>query len=132
MKKAFFIFMSVVLLMPLLAQAVTWQMDSSPFSFPTVSVLGTTHMIASQTAIRSSFDASRGIVSFSFNLPSTVQGAKLKVYNSGGVMVKAFDLSTQAGSVQWNISKSKVAAGVYLASLRYGDVENKIQLSIVK
>jgi flagellar hook assembly protein FlgD len=131
-KKAFFFFMSIVVLAPLLAGAVTWQMDSSPFSFPATSVFGGAHMIASPSAIKSSFDEARGIVSFSCNLPSRAEGAKLRVYNSNGVMVKAFELQTGTSSVQWNVSKNKVAAGVYLASLRYGDVENKIQISIVK
>jgi flagellar hook assembly protein FlgD len=124
--------MSVIVSTPLLAGAVAWQLDSSPFSFPTTNVLGSNHQIASQSAIKSSIDAARGIVSFSCALPSRAQGAKLKVYNSSGVMVKDFDLQTGASSVQWNVSKNKVAAGIYLACLRYGDVENKIQISIVK
>ena len=132
MRKAFFILMSVIVSMPLLAGAVTWTGDSSPFSFPTTNVLGSKHLIASQSVIKSSFDAARGIVSFSCALPSRAQGAKLKVYNSSGVMVKDFDLQAGNSSVQWNVSKNKVAGGVYLASLRYGDVENKLQISIVK
>jgi hypothetical protein len=131
-KNAFFVFMSVVVLSPLLVGAVTWQMDSSPFVFPTVSVLNGQHMANAQTAIKCRFDAARGIVSFSYNLTSAAEGAKLKVYNIGGVMVKTFDLPAGTGTVQWNISRNNVAPGVYMASLRYGNVEKKTQLSIVK
>jgi hypothetical protein len=131
-KKVFIVIMSVMVLSPLLASAVTWQMDSSPFVFPTVSVLNGSHMAVSQTAIACRYDAARGIVSFSYNLTSTAEGAKLKVYNIGGVMVKTFDLRAGTGTVRWNISRNNVAPGVYMASLRYGDVEKKTQLSIVK
>jgi hypothetical protein len=34
--------------------------------------------------------------------------------------------------VQWNISKNNIAAGIYLASLRFGTVEKTTQISIVK
>jgi hypothetical protein len=132
LKNAFFVFMSVVVLSPLLVGAVTWQMDSSPFTFPAVSVLNSTHMAGSQMAIKCKYDAAQGIVAFSYDLPSTATAAKLKVYNTGGVMVKSFDLRTGNGTVQWNISKNKVAPGVYMASLKYGNVEKKTQISIVK
>jgi hypothetical protein len=131
-KGTFFVFASVVVLSPLLAAAVTWQMDSSPFVFPAVSVLNGSSTAASQTAIRSRYDAARGIVAFSYDLPSTTTAAKLKVYSIAGVMVKSFDLQAGTGTVQWSISKNKVAPGVYMASLRYGNVEKKTQLSIVK
>lgn len=83
-------------------------------------------------AIKCRYDAARGIVAFSYNLPSKAAGAKLNVYNIGGVMVKNFDLRTGTGMVQWNLSKSSIAPGVYMASLKYGAVEKKTQLSIVK
>jgi flagellar hook assembly protein FlgD len=133
-KNAFFVFtsVSVVVLSPFLAGAVTWQMDSSPFTFPAVSVLNGNRVAASQTAIKCRFDAVRGIVAFSYDLPATAEGAKLKVYNTGGVMVKRFDLRAGSSAVQWNTSGGSVAPGIYMASLKYGNLEKKIPISIVK
>jgi hypothetical protein len=132
MKKAFFAFMSGVLLSPLLVGAVTWQMDSSPFSFPAVSTINGNHMIVSQSAIRCNYDAVRGIVAIRYTLPKVAKNAKLNIYNIGGVMIKTFDCAPGSNAIAWNLGSNKVAAGIYLASMRYGNVENKTQISIVK
>jgi hypothetical protein len=131
-KKAFLIFLAIVAVTPLPGRAVTWQVDSSPFDFPLLSVLGGKHPGAYQAALRGVYDAGRGIVSFSYRLPPASARAKLRIFNCRGGIVKNFDLDVQAGSVQWNISTSKVAAGVYLASLRCGTIDKKAQISIVK
>jgi hypothetical protein len=131
-KKTLFVVMSVVALSPLLVQAVTWQLDSSPFSFPTVSSRMGSQAVISQTEFTSTYDAGRGIVSFRFNLPSLTKGATLNVFNHNGVKVRSFDLGQGISSVQWNVSKKTIAAGIYLASLRFGTVEKSTQISIVK
>jgi hypothetical protein len=132
MKKAFFAFMSGVLLSPLLVGAVTWSVDSSPFSFPTVSTVMGPQALISQTAFKSTYDAGHGIVAFRFNLSSVTKNATLNIFNHNGVRVRSFDVSQGTSAVQWNISRNNIAAGIYLASLRSGTVEKSIQISIVK
>jgi len=133
LKKAFLICIFSVVCMPLIVEAVTWQMDSSPFTFPVTGVLnGSAQITTYQLGLKSRYDGSIGIVTFSFNLPSQINKAKLSVYNCGGVLVQKFDLLQGSSFVQWNVSRKNVKSGIYLASLSYGNVEKNIKISIDK
>jgi hypothetical protein len=75
---------------------------------------------------------SRGIVTFQYSLPEGTKNAKLMIYSLSGVRVETLDLASGSNSVTWNFSKHKIGAGIYLAAMRFGSFENKIQISIVK
>lgn len=124
--------MFLMALTPLIAEAVTWSLDSSPFSFPNNSVGKFTQPIGSQLTLKSSFSAARGLVFFRLTLPSLEKGAMLNVFNHKGVKVKSFDVGSGSSVVQWNISKTNVPAGIYLASLKCRGIEKSAQISIVK
>jgi hypothetical protein len=75
---------------------------------------------------------SKGVVSIQYSLPQNAKGATLGIYNLSGVRVQSFDLAPGTNMVRWGVSSQRIASGIYLAALRYGTVENKIQISIVK
>jgi hypothetical protein len=131
-KKAFRFIMFLMALSPLIAEAVTWSVDSSPFLFPTNAVIKNVQSRASQLILKTSFSAARGLVLFRLNLPSLEKSAKLNIFNHYGVKVKSFDVGYGSSVVQWNVSRTNVAAGIYLASLRCGGIEKTTQISIVK
>jgi hypothetical protein len=133
MKKFFCGFIAVALFIPLLAVAVTWTGDSNQFRWTD----GTPALMSNQLApspitlqCRSGF--LNGSVTFLYNLPSRAPGAKLTIFNVSGALVKSFHLEPGVGSVHWSFVKDRAAAGVYVASMRYGTVDKKIQIAIVK
>jgi hypothetical protein len=131
MKKTFSFFMAIAFMAPIIAGAVPWQMDSSPFYFPTVSVANRLHAPA-QASLLCRPATSKGVVTIQYNLPQNAKGATLGIYNLSGVRIQSFDLAPGTNVIRWGVSSQRIAAGVYLAALRYGTVENKIQISIVK
>jgi hypothetical protein len=67
-----------------------------------------------------------------YALPAAAKNANLDVFNIDGALVRSFDLQAGSTAVRWDYAKDKVAAGVYVASLRYGEAEKNIQISVVK
>jgi hypothetical protein len=132
MKKAIFVFISVIMLSPLIAGAVTWTMDSNPFTFPNAGIIGNPQSQHSGTTLRWRFDSTQGIIAFNYDLPSIPKGTTLNVYTAGGILVRGFDLQPGSSLVEWNISESKLAAGVYIASVRCENIDHRIKFSIVK
>jgi hypothetical protein len=132
MRKAFLVPVLIAFLAPLLAGAVDWQMDSSPFSFGSVSIPNGGSARASFPALRCRFDFHRGIVTIRYNMPSFVKGTKISVYNVMGSLVQTFELQRSDNVIEWNVAHQGVAGGVYLAVLRHGNAEARTQLSIVK
>ena len=132
MKKTFNFFMAIAFMAPIIAGAVTWQMDSGPFTFPGVSVKNQAHSNAAQAALWCRPTISKGVVTIQYSLPQNAKGAKLSIYNLSGVRIQSFDCAPGTNVISWGVSAQRIAAGVYLAAMRYGTVENKIQISIVK
>jgi hypothetical protein len=113
--------------------AVTWQTDSSPFTFFTSGVKrNDNRMGASRAGLWCMTNASKGAVIFHYRLPSKVTAATLHIYNLSGHAVRKFDLRPGADIVSWDIGQQGICAGVYMAAMRQGAFEKKIQLSIVK
>jgi hypothetical protein len=131
-RKSFIVIMSVMVLSPLLAGAVTWTGTSNAFTFPTVSTISGLQPVQAQAALQCRQSAASGIVTISYVLPSFAENATLSICNAGGSIVARFNLSARNNAVQWNISKKPVAPGVYLATMRYGSVRKMTQISIVK
>jgi hypothetical protein len=132
MKKLCCLYAAIALMAPLIVGAVPWQMDSSPFVFPGSGVKFLKQTNASQAVLKYKQGISRGFVTFQYSLPQGTKTARLAIYDLFGKQIESIDLSAGANSVQWDIAKRNVAAGIYLAALRYGSFENKIQISIVK
>jgi hypothetical protein len=132
MKKILCVFLAIVLLTPLLSGAVTWQKDSDAFMFPGVSILLQNKTTAPLAGIRCVPDVKNGFVTIQYHLPPTVKNATLTIYSLSGALIQAFDLQSQNTTVKWSIAGRNVAAGIYLAAMRYGIIEHKTQISIVK
>ncbi len=133
MKKALCGLLTAVLLVPLIASAVQWgPANSNQFRWPFVGTAGDNLMKATQTALQCRFNAAKGIVTFHYTIPSITKGAALNIYSVNGVLITTFNLQPGSNTIQWSIAQNKVAAGIYVASLRIGTVEKNIQISLVK
>ena len=133
MKKAIGLFMALTLLVPLIVNAVVWgPANSNQFRWPVSGVKNAEFTKISQPTLAWKSDVSKGIVTIHYTMSSLIKSAKLDIYNVNGVLIRNFDLGSVKNSIQWNIGKENVAAGIYVASLRYGNVEKNIQISIVK
>jgi hypothetical protein len=131
MKRFYFICAAVALMAPLIAGAAQWKIDSDAFDFPT-GVRSFKQVVASHATLTCKPGINKGFVTFMYSLPSGTKNAKLSIYNLSGARIESIDLSPTGSSVMWNIAKRRIAAGIYLAAMRYGTFENKIQISIVK
>jgi flagellar hook assembly protein FlgD len=130
MNKAIRCFMGMFL-MPLLAGAVTWQMDSNPFRWSGISTISA-GASGARIVLQCKVDIAKGTVTIRYILPSGAKGAKLKIYSISGVVVKDFDLQSGSGTMQWNIARENVSTGIYVASVPYGGSVKKTVLAIVK
>jgi hypothetical protein len=132
MKKSTAMILITALLLPFIASAVTWQMDSNPFSFGTPIKYNAKQTAASQLNLWCQSNALKGIVTIMYHLPGSGKGAKLTIYNTLGVAIKVFTLKAGSSSVQWNFASEQKVTGIYMAAIRCGNIEKKTQLSIVK
>lgn len=132
MKKAACIFMTLLLGVPFFVGAVTWTGNSNQFRWIGSGVKNDMLVNASEVSLQCTPDFTQGTMTISYTLPAAVKSAKLVIYSISGVHIQDFDLKSGSAAVRWNFAKAKVAAGVYVASLRYGEVEKNIQMSIVK
>jgi len=132
MKKVSYLFMTMLLLVPLFVGAVTWTGDSNQFRWIGTGIQTQKFLKATQISLQCIPDFAKGMVTIHYALPAAAKNVKLAIYNVSGVMIQNFDLQPESRTIQWGFAKNKVAAGIYVASLRYGDVEKNIQLSLVK
>jgi hypothetical protein len=132
MKKLSCLFMAMVLVVPLFVGAVTWTVDSNQFRWVSTGIKNDKFLKATQISLRCVPDFAKGMVTIHYTLPAAAKNVKLAIYNVSGVLIQNFDLRPESRTIQWGFAKNKVAAGIYVASLRYGDVEKNIQLSLVK
>ena len=131
MQKMLRFLMSMVLVNAVGIFAVTWQMDSSPFSFPGTGV-GQAKIIPQARVILRYIPDNKGKVVLMYQLPYGIDNAALKIYNLRGNLVASFHVKSGSSVVQWSPRKNNVTSGVYMASLRYGREEAKIKLSILE
>lgn len=132
MKKVSCLFMTMLLVVPLFVGAVTWTGDSNQFRWLGTGIQTQKFLKATQISLRCVPDFAKGTVTIRYALPAAAKNVKLAIYNVNGVLIQNFDLRPEGSAVQWGFAKNKVAAGIYVASLRCGDVEKNIQLSLVK
>jgi len=132
MKKAACFFMTMLMVVPFFVGAVTWTMDSNQFRWLGSGVKNDKFLKASQISLQCVPDFAKGIVTIRYALPVAAKNVKLAIYDVNGTLIQNFDLQPGSSAIQWGFAKDKVAAGIYVASLRYGEVEKNIQLSLVK
>jgi len=132
MKKLWNLCAFAALALPLVASAAQWSITSAPFDFPGVGVRFNKSASPAQSSLTYRSGMSRGLVTFQYSLPEGTKNAKLQIYSLSGVRVESLDLAAGSNSVAWNFSKRKIGSGIYLAAMRFGSFENKIQISIVK
>ena len=122
---------AAVLLVCSMAFAVTWQMDSSPFTFPAAGVVQRDLRHAAQGAFRYTMNAPKGILTFHYVLPAGCTSATLRLYRPSGALVGSTAVPA-GGSFTWRFADEKASAGVYVAALRFAGAEKKIAITIVK
>ena len=132
MKKGACLLLAMLLTVPLLVGAVTWTGDSNQFRWLGTGVKNDKFVKANQVYLQCTPDFAQGTMTIHFKLPAAVTSAKLAIYSVSGVHIRDFDPRSGSAAVRWDFAKDKVAAGVYVASLRFGDIEKTIHLSVVK
>jgi hypothetical protein len=132
MKKAACFFMTMLMVVPFFVGAVTWNGDSNQFRWLGTGTKSDMFLKASQISLQCVPDFAKGMVTIHYALPAAAEKAQLAIINVNGVLVQNFDLQPGSRALQWDYAKNKVAAGIYVASLRYGEVEKNIQISLVK
>jgi hypothetical protein len=130
MRKTVSGFIGLMCLIPFMA--VAWQMDSSPFRWSTSSIKSSGAPAALQIVLQNKVNMASGTVTISYSLPSGAKNAKLRIYGISGKAVKDFDLRPGTGTMQWDIAKENVAAGIYMACMPFGNVVKKAVIAIVK
>ena len=117
---------------PLVVGAAQWTITSDPFGFPTSGVHFSKPVVNTSASLRYKSGLTRGLVAFQYSLPEGAKSARLTIYNLSGVRIDSFDLPAGSNSAAWNFGNRRIANGIYLATMRYGSLENKIQFSVVK
>jgi hypothetical protein len=96
---------------------------SAPFAFPTTSgVTGDRSFQSTKASFtcRTGF-AGRSMIEFSWSLPGKAEKGSISVFTIAGSHIKTFSMTSQCGSVRWDLSASKkLARGIYIATLSYG------------
>jgi hypothetical protein len=132
MKKALFVLLAIAFSAPLLVGAVTLTKDSNIFSFPGIGVKYQVRMNPAQAGFRALPGVRGGAVVLQYKIPQNEKNATLSIYNLAGTTIDVIKLPAGSASVRWNVAKSRSATGIYLAALRYGVVESRLQFSLVK
>jgi hypothetical protein len=132
MKKAFLFLVALAISVPVLVNAVTLTGESNVFSFPGDAVRYQLKMNASEVGLRALSGINNGSITIQYILPKGIKSANLSIYNVAGARVDVLSLSANSNSIRWAVSKNKIPTGIYLAVLRTGSVEKRIQISVVK
>jgi hypothetical protein len=129
------IFLSVLLLMAVHAGAQTITATSAPFTFPSevaVKMPGNAPHTASFFKY-SGLSSRTGTLTFAWSFPSQpgYQKGAIVVYSLLGRAIKTIPLSTNAGTVTWNLSKESVR-GVYIARIICGSARQNLKLLLCR
>jgi hypothetical protein len=114
-------------------QAIT--ATSPPFTFPDevgVKLPGSTPHTAMY--FKYSGPASQaGVLTFTWSFPAQPKGQNgtITVYSLSGRAIKTFPVSTNAGSVFWNLS-SKSVKGVYIARIICGSARQNLKILLCR
>ena len=131
MKNMLRFLMPIVLVNALGIFAVTWQKDSSPFSFPTTGAGQTINVPQARANFRC-VSVNNGLVTMKYQLPSGIENGVLNIFGLRGNRIASFNVNSSSTSIQWSARKNNVTSGVYMAALQCGAKEERIKLSIVQ
>jgi hypothetical protein len=74
-------------------------------------------------------NAGKNYLAFSWTLPQNkAQIGKISFYSVSGKLIKSFNLTTPEGSINWSMTTSKLASGIYLARLSYGSFNRSVKI----
>jgi hypothetical protein len=132
MKRMLFWFLALAFFAPFVVYPITWTGESEAFTFPGVRVIQGSVSSVVPFAFTCRIETRAGISKILYSVPSTVRNAKMDVFSASGALVASFDLRPGAGSVRLSAAGGSVAAGVYWAAIRYGNIEKITKFSIVK
>ena len=102
-------------------------------SSPVFSVTGVTYQkVYNSGAFSFSYKklfSGKGVVTFSWTLPSVkAEKGKLSFYTVSGKLLKSFEIASNEGCLNWNMNQSKIASGVYFATLTYGQYKKSLKV----
>jgi len=120
------------LIIPAILGAVTWQMDSAPFSFSPTNAGPKAAARQSPQAIVCKPDIARGVVMFHVAMADGAWSATLSIYDLAGIRRAAFDLKPGSAAIQWGTPENRIKAGAYLAIMHCGNAEISTRFSIIK
>jgi hypothetical protein len=125
-----FLAAAVAFLVPLSVGAVTWTMDSSPFTFPGgVAVKGRS---AAESAVWCTPEVRNGTAAIRYSLPADASDARLDIYSLSGQLVRTYALESGVNAVRWDTPHGRAAIGTYVVSLRWGAISKTVQFSVVR
>jgi len=122
----------VAFVVPLSVGAVTWQMDSSPFSFADVGITPHPRPDRNAGVFRYKTAVHGRVVTVQCELPSGVADATLSIHLLSGRLIESFALHSGSNTVTWRMKRFAGTSGLYLAAIRYGSVAKTIPLCAVK
>jgi hypothetical protein len=105
--------------------------SSAPFSFVQAGVINQVNYFANGLSFSyKRITAGKDGMLFSWSLPKNKTDiVKLSLYTVSGKLLKSFTLtSTDKPYVSWNGPNSKLAGGVYLATLSFGQIKKAMRV----
>jgi hypothetical protein len=132
MKRMLYWFSALAFFAPFAVGALTWTEESAEFVFPGAGAVKNPVSAVSPSAFSCRVETRAGISKILYSIPSMARNAKMNVFNATGTLLASFDLIPGAGSVRLNASGHSVAAGVYWAVIKYGNIQKISKFSIVR
>ncbi len=127
--KSLCLFLVAALSVGLFAETVV--KNSVPFAFPTIVGVAGDHSLQSSKvsfACRT-IVAGRSAIEFSWSLPGKAEKGSISVFTIAGSHIKTFSMTSQRGSIRWDISADKkLARGIYIAALSYGIYKQNLKI----
>jgi hypothetical protein len=106
---------------------------SAPFQFPTAVGVISGHSMQSKDVSFSYHlhSGNRSVIGLSWALPEKAEKGSISVFSLSGTKIKTIPISGNHARVNWDISGStKLANGVYLATLTSGSYKKNLQILI--
>lgn len=108
--------------------------SSASFTFPQgVGVKQGTHPVSSAYFKYTGYSSTTGTVTFKWFFPAQARErtGTVAIYSLRGQLIKAFAVTTPAGSLKWNATKDGTG-GIYIASFVYGSYKQSIKLILCR
>ncbi len=106
--------------------------SSSPFQFPAVTAVKRGAIVAHPSYfkfLQNPAGARTLTISWSLPVQSKTQRGAITIYSLRGQAIKIFPVVSPTGMVRWNTAREG-AAGIYIARLVYGPVQQHLRLML--